>query len=261
MAPDEAAGVEDRRPPKRLGLFLAEKIWSTAPPVNPSPKPPTNHRRPRCVPRSRITTILRCTAVPYLFPDRDTRCGRPHHGKSAGRNLSPPPASELPPTPEIAGPGSFFATTCLFQRRPRSVARPARQQRLNKTDHADLRTLADDDILDAISACPVEGQPRPRRHRPPRQPSRAPREELVENQYRIGLVRMNAPSRTDEHSEVTLARPDQSEARGRRGSRNSSAPQLSQFMDQIQLPLGSHAQRRLSALGWSTLVVLNARQF
>ena len=70
-------------------------------------------------------------------------------------------------------------------------------------------------------ACPAEGQPRPRRrHRPPRQPPRGLVGELVENQYRIGLVRMERAikERMSIQEVATLMPhdPDQSEARGRR---------------------------------------------
>ena len=65
-------------------------------------------------------------------------------------------------------------------------------QRLNKTDHADLRTLADDDILDAIKVLvqlkDSHGPADDIDHLGNRRVRLVG--ELVENQYRIGLVRM-----------------------------------------------------------------------
>ena len=77
------------------------------------------------------------------------------------------------------------------------VGRYKLNQRLNKTDHADLRTLADDDILDAIKVLvqlkDSHGPADDIDHLGNRRVRLVG--ELVENQYRMASCAWNAPSR------------------------------------------------------------------
>ena len=97
-----------------------------------------------------------------------------------------------PPTPEIAASffDNLFRNGDYYDLSP--VGRYKLNQRLNKTDHADLRTLADDDILDAIKVLvqlkDSHGPADDIDHLGNRRVRLVG--ELVENQYRIGLVRM-----------------------------------------------------------------------
>ena len=73
-----------------------------------------------------------------------------------------------------------------------AVGRVKMNMRLDLDAEDTVRTLRDEDILACIKALVElrDGKRRDRRHRPSRQPPRPSVGELMENQYRVGLLRM-----------------------------------------------------------------------
>lgn len=152
-----------------------------------------------------------------------------------------------PPTPEIAASffDNLFRNGDYYDLSP--VGRYKLNQRLNKTDHADLRTLADDDILDAIKVLvqlkDSHGPADDIDHLGNRRVRLVG--ELVENQYRIGLVRMERAikERMSIQEVATLMPHDLINPKPVAAVLKEffGTSQLSQFMDQTN-SLGSHAQ-------------------
>ena len=198
----EAAGVEkiEVAPETPLGLFLAEDLVdnATGEILAEAADEITAGLFDACR-EAGITTIsalhTRGTDTSSSIRDTLVQDKTPTMEKAQEeiyRRLRP----SSPPTPEIAASffDNLFRNGDYYDLSP--VGRYKLNQRLNKTDHADLRTLelqaqpAPEQDRSRRSAhpcrrrhprrhqgaCPVEGQPRPRRrHRPPRQPPRAPR--------------------------------------------------------------------------------------
>ena len=160
-----------------------------------------------------------------------------------------------PPTPEIAASffDNLFRNGDYYDLSP--VGRYKLNQRLNKTDHADLRTLADDDILDAIKVLvqlkDSHGPADDIDHLGNRRVRLVG--ELVENQYRIGLVRMERAikERMSIQEVATLMPHDLINPKPVAAVLKEffGTSQLSQFMDQTNSLSEVTHKRRLSALG------------
>ncbi len=160
-----------------------------------------------------------------------------------------------PPTPEIAASffDNLFRNADYYDLSP--VGRYKLNQRLNKTDHADLRTLADDDIIDAIKVLvqlkDSHGPADDIDHLGNRRVRLVG--ELVENQYRIGLVRMERAikERMSIQEVATLMPHDLINPKPVAAVLKEffGTSQLSQFMDQTNSLSEVTHKRRLSALG------------
>ena len=152
----EAAGVEkiEVAPETPLGLFLAEDLVdnATGEILAEAADEITAGLFDACR-EAGITTIsalhTRGTDTSSSIRDTLVQDKTPTMEKAQEeiyRRLRP----SSPPTPEIAASffDNLFRNGDYYDLSP--VGRYKLNQRLNKTDHADLRTLADDDILDAI---------------------------------------------------------------------------------------------------------------
>ncbi|GFM32716.1 DNA-directed RNA polymerase subunit beta [Desulfovibrio subterraneus] len=160
-----------------------------------------------------------------------------------------------PPTPEIASSffENLFRNSDYYDLSP--VGRYKLNQRLSLKESLELRTLTDEDILTAISVlCKLKDSHGPaddidhlgnRRVRPVG--------ELVENQYRIGLVRMERAikERMSLQEVATLMPHDLINPKPVAAVLKEffGTSQLSQFMDQTNSLSEVTHKRRLSALG------------
>lgn len=146
---------------------------------------------------------------------------------------------------------SATATTTTCRRGPLQAQPAPEQDRSRRSAHPCRRRHP----RRHQGACPAEGQPRPRRrHRPPRQPRRVRLVgELVENQYRIGLVRMERAikERMSIQEVATLMPHDLINPKPVAAVLKEffGTSQLSQFMDQTNSLSEVTHKRRLSALG------------
>lgn len=160
-----------------------------------------------------------------------------------------------PPTPEIAA--SFFDN--LFRNSDyydlSAVGRYKLNQRLNRTSNQDVKTLTDDDILEAIRVLvqlkDSHGPADDIDHLGNRRVRLVG--ELVENQYRIGLVRMERAikERMSIQEVATLMPHDLINPKPVAAVLKEffGTSQLSQFMDQTNSLSEVTHKRRLSALG------------
>jgi len=160
-----------------------------------------------------------------------------------------------PPTPEIAASffDNLFRNADYYDLSP--VGRYKLNQRLGRSEHAELRTLADDDILEAIKVLvqlkDSHGPADDIDHLGNRRVRLVG--ELVENQYRIGLVRMERAikERMSIQEVATLMPHDLINPKPVAAVLKEffGTSQLSQFMDQTNSLSEVTHKRRLSALG------------
>ena len=257
----EAAGVEkiEVAPETPLGLFLAEDLVdnATGEILAEAADEITAGLFDACR-EAGITTIsalhTRGTDTSSSIRDTLVQDKTPTMEKAQEeiyRRLRP----SSPPTPEIAASffDNLFRNGDYYDLSP--VGRYKLNQRLNKTDHADLRTLADDDILDAIKVLvqlkDSHGPADDIDHLGNRRVRCVG--ELAENQFRSGLVRVEravkerlnqAESDGLTPQDLINSKPIAAAIREFFGS-----SQLSQFMDQTN-PLSEIThKRRISALG------------
>lgn len=160
-----------------------------------------------------------------------------------------------PPTPEIAASffDNIFRNPDYYDLSP--VGRYKLNQRLGRAVHEDLRTLADDDIVKAIQVLvqlkDSHGPADDIDHLGNRRVRLVG--ELVENQYRIGLVRMERAikERMSIQDVTTLMPHDLINPKPVTAVLKEffGTSQLSQFMDQTNSLSEVTHKRRLSALG------------
>lgn len=160
-----------------------------------------------------------------------------------------------PPTPEIAASffDNLFRNSDYYDLSP--VGRYKLNQRLSRTAHQELRTLSDDDILEAIRVLvqlkDSHGPADDIDHLGNRRVRLVG--ELVENQYRIGLVRMERAikERMSIQEVATLMPHDLINPKPVAAVLKEffGTSQLSQFMDQTNSLSEVTHKRRLSALG------------
>lgn len=160
-----------------------------------------------------------------------------------------------PPTPEIAASffDNLFRNNSYYDLSP--VGRYKLNQRLDNYTHQDLRTLADNDILEAIRVLTQlkdsHGPADDIDHLGNRRVRLVG--ELVENQYRIGLVRMERAikERMSIQEVATLMPHDLINPKPVAALLKEffGTSQLSQFMDQTNSLSEVTHKRRLSALG------------
>ena len=257
----EAAGVEkiEVAPETPLGLFLAEDLVdnATGEILAEAADEITAGLFDACR-EAGITTIsalhTRGTDTSSSIRDTLVQDKTPTMEKAQEeiyRRLRP----SSPPTPEIAASffDNLFRNGDYYDLSP--VGRYKLNQRLNKTDHADLRTLADDDILDAIKVLvqlkDSHGPADDIDHLGNRRVRLVG--ELVENQYRIGLVRMERAikERMSIQEVATLMPHDLINPKPVAAVLKEffGTSQLSQFMDQTNSLSEVTHKRRLSALG------------
>ena len=257
----EAAGVEkiEVAPETPLGLFLAEDLVdnATGEILAEAADEITAGLFDACR-EAGITTIsalhTRGTDTSSSIRDTLVQDKTPTMEKAQEeiyRRLRP----SSPPTPEIAASffDNLFRNGDYYDLSP--VGRYKLNQRLNKTDHADLRTLADDDILDAIKVLvqlkDSHGPADDIDHLGNRRVRLVG--ELVENQYRIGLVRMERAikERMSIQEVATLMPHDLINPKPVAAVLKEffGTSQLSQFMDQTNPLAEITHKRRMSALG------------
>ena len=257
----EAAGVEkiEVAPETPLGLFLAEDLVdnATGEILAEAADEITAGLFDACR-EAGITTIsalhTRGTDTSSSIRDTLVQDKTPTMEKAQEeiyRRLRP----SSPPTPEIAASffDNLFRNGDYYDLSP--VGRYKLNQRLNKTDHADLRTLADDDILDAIKVLvqlkDSHGPADDIDHLGNRRVRLVG--ELVENQYRIGLVRMERAikERMSIQEVASLMPHDLINPKPVAAVLKEffGTSQLSQFMDQTNSLSEVTHKRRLSALG------------
>ena len=257
----EAAGVEkiEVAPETPLGLFLAEDLVdnATGEILAEAADEITAGLFDACR-EAGITTIsarhTRGTDTSSSIRDTLVQDKTPTMEKAQEeiyRRLRP----SSPPTPEIAASffDNLFRNGDYYDLSP--LGRYKLNQRLNKTDHADLRTLADDDILDAIKVLvqlkDSHGPADDIDHLGNRRVRLVG--ELVENQYRIGLVRMERAikERMSIQEVATLMPHDLINPKPVAAVLKEffGTSQLSQFMDQTNSLSEVTHKRRLSALG------------
>ena len=256
-----AAGIENIEvdPSLLLGQFLAEDIvdQSTGEILAES----TDEITQGMIERFREAGIVNINVLHTHGKDtsssiRDTLCldKTPSTEKAQEeiyRRLRP----SSPPTPEIAASffDNLFRNSDYYDLSP--VGRYKLNQRLGKTDHADLHTLANDDIIDAIKVLLVlkdsHGPADDIDHLGNRRVRLVG--ELVENQYRIGLVRMERAikERMSIQEVSTLMPHDLINPKPVAAVLKEffGTSQLSQFMDQTNSLSEVTHKRRLSALG------------